>query len=431
MTAQVIQLHKEPGPFFVPAFKIWMLPRADRTSKPVDPASAQLISNQAVADIVEVKYDDSLEKIDGFSLTVNNWDAVRQQPIYFGHYEDRKPNATVTSGPHPTYFEPGNELMLYAGYENDLRLMVTGYITSVDVQFAESGHSKLIVSGLNVLDRFRMKQFTWSWPDDGKATTIRDSDVAKALEKAPTETEPGLDFKVKVDPAAQKAEPALDNIFMNNQFPILFLMERARLRGYQVMLETDVDPEDSTPETANVMQPRIYFGPNHNLKNVTYELEWGKSLTSFHPSFSSSRQLFAVTVTGWDKTTKKAICEKRTLDDFAKEKLELPNPDMLHVAKAANREDVITSPPARTVEEAQKRAFERLRDSQLRIVEATGTAVGLPDLRAGRQVIIKGTGIHFDGVYTITSTSHVLNDSGYRTSFTAKRVAPESGGSGK
>jgi phage protein D len=59
------------------------------------------------------------------------------------------------------------------------------------------------------------------------------------------------------------------------------------------------------------------------------------------------------------------------------------------------------------------------------MVEATGTTVGLPDLRAGRAVIIRGTGEHFDGRYTVISSTHIFNEIGYRTNFTARRVEPK------
>lgn len=400
---RVVQLHGERDTWFAPTFEIWLF--------------GQEMLPTVVRDIVEVKYEDSLEKIDGFTLTVNNWNATTRQPIYFGHYE------TAASEAHPNVFEPGTEMMLFLGYQGEARLMMTGIVTSVDIQFAENGHSKIIVSGLNILDRFRHQQYTWSWPDDGR-TTICDSDVALALAPAADEAahRPGLGIEVRIDEAARATEPQLDNIFMNNQFPILFLMERARARGYQVLLGEEEDENGK-------IKPHLYFGPTQSLRDITYDLTWGKSLVSFHPTYSSSRQIFAIKVCGWDRTAKKAIMVRRTLDDLVKDPKAqggpLPNADHIVVARAANREDVITDPPARTEEEAKRRADAALTSSQHGMVEATGTTIGLPDLRAGRSVNIRGTGRHFDGKYTVLSSAHTLNDTGYRTTFTAKRVSAE------
>jgi len=88
-------------------------------------------------------------------------------------------------------------------------------------------------------------------------------------------------------------------------------------------------------------------------------------------------------------------------------------------------EEVVAEPPARTEKEAQDRADAILVSSQQGLVEATGTTIGLPDLRAGRTVNIRGTGYHFDGRYAVVSSTHTLGDNGYRTSFTARRVGPD------
>jgi phage protein D len=401
MTAQVIELSRERDAFYAPTFEIF--------------AFGQEVSPAQVKDIVEVKYDDNVDRIDGFTLTVNNWDPKTRKPIYYGHYE------TSVTPQHPDLFEPGNELLLSMGYVNSTRLMVSGVVTSVDVQFAETGHSKLIVSGLNVLERLRRQQYTWAWPESGN-DPVRDSDIALALAPPPDDSQhkPGIGMPVVIDEQARAKEPTFPHIFMNNQYPILFLMERARARGYQVILrESEADGSGAEPHQ------EIYFGPTELDRNVTYVLEWGKTLTSFHPTYSNARQLFAVRVCGWDRTAKTRIDERKTLDEIP----DPPNRDHIAVARTANREEVITSPPARSVQEARQRAEEALRGNHLSMVEASGTCVGLPDLRAGRSVQILGTGRHFDGIYTLTSTSHVLNDQGYRTSFTARRANPAGGGS--
>lgn len=401
MTAEIIQLSAQQDAFYVPAFQIF--------------AFGEIAPPNRVKDIVEVKYDDAIERIDGFTLTVNNWDAERRAPIYYGHYESEPTEE------HPDFFEPGNELMLYMGYGSSTQLMVTGVITSVDVQFAETGHSKLVVSGLNVLERYRRKQYTWSWPDS-PSDSIRDSDVALALQPPPDEAQhkPGLDIEIRIDEEARNREPFFANIFMNNQYPILFLMERARARGYQVLLRQEYD------DNFDPLPPHIFFGPTELERDVTYVLEWGKTLTSFHPTYANARQVYAVKVCGWDRTAKQAIEVRKTLDDLPAN--ELPNSDHIEVARTANREEVITQPPARTQQEAERRAFEQLRRNHLGMVEATGATVGLPGLRAGKIVHIRGVGRHFDGIYTVMTTSHVLNEQGYRTTFTAKRANPEEPG---
>src|SRR4029079_6860140 len=93
----------------------------------------------------------------------------------------------------------------------------------------------------------------------------------------------------------------------------------------------------------------------------------------------------------WDRSARKLIEERGTLDDLLKDsdhKRTLPNSDHIVIARTANREEVIFDPPARTVEEAKNRADKVLVKSIGRMVEATGSTVGLPDLRSGKSVSI-------------------------------------------
>ena len=79
----------------------------------------------------------------------------------------------------------------------------------------------------------------------------------------------------------------------------------------------------------------------------------------------------------------------------------------------------------------------RLEERSKGLIEATGSTIGLPDLRAGRNVEIVGFGIRtgnngqlsgvssdFDGEYYVTETTHTIGASGYRTDFSARREGP-------
>ena len=84
-----------------------------------------------------------------------------------------------------------------------------------------------------------------------------------------------------------------------------------------------------------------------------------------------------------------------------------------------------------TKEQARRRAQALLSDKLKQMVEGSGSTVGLPDLRAGQQVLIRGLGARFSGIYFVTKTTHTVNDSGYVTRFTARREAPLPAGGGK
>ena len=89
--------------------------------------------------------------------------------------------------------------------------------------------------------------------------------------------------------------------------------------------------------------------------------------------------------------------------------------------------DLLTLGPRKYIELSQSLqgiAPNVLSDRLKQLVEATGTTVGLPDLRAGTKIRIRGLGARFSGRYFVTKTTHTLDASGYRTKFTARREAP-------
>jgi phage protein D len=105
-----------------------------------------------------------------------------------------------------------------------------------------------------------------------------------------------------------------------------------------------------------------------------------------------------------------------------------------------NRTEVVIRPPVRTVAEAKQRARAVLEDQSKRLIEGTGSTIGLPDLRAGCAMEIIGFGVHsdsngnlqgtasdFDGEYYVTQTTHTISTSGYRTEFSARREGPVPG----
>lgn len=50
-------------------------------------------------------------------------------------------------------------------------------------------------------------------------------------------------------------------------------------------------------------------------------------------------------------------------------------------------------------------------------VTASGSVVGLPDLRTGCTIHVAGLGLRFNGRYFVTGTTHTIGTSGYTTQF--------------
>ena len=242
---------------------------------------------------------------------------------------------------------------------------------------------------------------------------LSDSDIAVELGNMPLQSgHAGLGTPVKIDPSQDETKEPF--IMMNNQYDIVFLLERARRHGYQVIY---YEKSDSNP------QPSIFFGPPESKRVVpNYRLVWGKTLTSFKPKFDTGMMLAEVTWRGWDRKKDELIEQTAKWDDpdivpSAPERQQL---QLIAQAYGA-RKEVRVTPPPRSKEDAKQFAKDTLTRQFQQMITASGSTVGLPDLRAGTKVQIEGLGLRYSGKYYITSTTHTMGEGGYRTQFEARR----------
>jgi phage protein D len=394
------------GDFYVPRFEI--------------SAGGVAIPTSVVRDVVQVTYNDSTTEIDSFDITVNNWDDTSRRFKYVG-----SETTTRSSNALHTLFEPcAHDFELKLGYGSDLVSIVTGSPQTLEPSFPAGGAPTLTVRALNVLFRLRTKQHRDHWI--GK----RISDVAQDIGQR---NEPGgggkrFPIPIRLPPSnVRQKEPKLDYVAMDNQYDIDFLVLEARKIGYVVYV--DLEQQRGGP-------PRevLYFGPSNarqaGVPAVTYELTWGESLIDFSPKLSTANQVKAVEVRGWDRQRNRAIRKKVT----ARSSDLHVNRDLLHLVDPSGspgtvgcrpREEVTVNEPQFTPEQTERRALALMEEKLKQLVEATGTTIGLPDLRAGQHVRIVGFGARFSGTYFVTKTTHTISDSGYTTKFTAHRERGE------
>jgi uncharacterized protein len=363
-----------------------------------------------MADITQVSYHDNIKEIDGFELTINNWDATTRGFKYVGS----ETPSSLAGGPFSarySLFEPcRGPVEVWMGYLGDLRQMVSGRFTTLEPTFPNGGAPTLTVRGVNVLNELRTKQFTTSW------TGKRDSEIARDIARLtdPATGRRRFNAETEIHPAFRAIETPVDYVAQENQYDIDFLLIRARQRGYVVTM------------LSNGNRPRLYFGPSTEVdtvaaRAVTFQLDWGKSLMDFKPTMTTTNQVRSVTVHGWNRRTRRPIVERVSLDDARFKRFA----DLRRYLAMCNpREDVVVNEPVFTVEQARARAEAILFGAATEFVKATGRTVGLPDLRAGTNVVIGGIGSRFGGNYFITETTHTIGTSGYTTQFSARREEP-------
>jgi Bacteriophage probable baseplate hub protein len=375
------------------------------------------LPRNVLRDVVQLTYKDNIKEIDGFEITVNNWDAATRDFKYCGGETAADLAGSTRDSQRYKLFEPcGKEVQVWMGYAGDLRQMLKGSFTTLEPNFTASGPPTLNVRGLNALHQLRRKQYSTTWGDR------RDSQIAENIATL-VDKELGKDKKrfpmpIVVSPKALGEEDPLPYVAQKNQYDIDFLLTRALRLGYVVCIR-EGDPGSSNRAERST---HLYFGPSDHAvpgqRDVTFELKWGVSLVDFKPTLTTANQVKSVTVNGWDRAKKKAISVKATLSD---KELNI-NADMHELLNSCDpRDEVVVTKPVYTEKDAKSLARSILKDRTKEIVKASGTCVGLPDLRAGRKVQVAGMGARFDGTYFVTDTTHTLNDSGYVTKFNARR----------
>jgi phage protein D len=354
--------------FWVPSFEVKLQGRP--------------LSQEVVRDILQVTYKDNLEQLDSFEITINNWDAGKRA----FKYSDRD------------LFDPGKSVELWMGYfgRDPLRRMITGEITSLRPSFPASGPPTLAISGLNLLHRLRAEQKSQSWVD------MKDSEIARQIAR-------GLGLTPCTDRTAEADEERYRYRFQDHKYDVLFLWQLARSRGYDLFVEEAKEGS------------RLHFGPSVNLRKVTYELAWGRSLVQFQPNLTTANQVAEVEVVGWDAENKKKIVGTAKRSAVPVHGVGERGGQAAIEKSFSGRKEVIADRPVLSEQEAQTLARETLARIAKDMVKASGSTVGLPDLRAGTVVEISGLGDRFSGRYFVTATTHTLGDGGYTTGFECRR----------
>lgn len=379
-----IEVYKDQD-FYVPAFRIFL-----------DGKEPLIEMN----DVMSVTYKDSLDAIDSFDMMVNNWDAEK---LGF-KYSDGDT------------FNPGKDVQLFMGYirkgQSGLRRMLTGEITTLGPNFPASGGPTLSVAGLNLLHRFRLKQEPRQFlqkKDTEVAQTLIDgiaAEIRKSSSRLTVEFDPE-DVKTNL-----KKEKPIPYLVVQNEYPISHLMERARQIGYELSAEETGRNGDH--------KVTIHFRPTSYVSRSTYILEWGKTLVSFQPTLGTARQVDAVRVRGWNAQDKKPFVATATRADLGLEKIVNPSDLAVSGTNRPKPEEIVVDQPVQTQAEANELAKKRLLQLAQGLVEAHAKTVGLPDLRAGVKVEIRGVGARFSGTYLVTSSTHSISDGGYTTDFAAR-----------
>lgn len=358
--------------FYVPSFEVKV--------------GSRFLDAEVIRDILQVTYKDSLKEVDSFEISINNWDADKRTFKY-------------SDG---NVFLPGEVVELKMGYLNeDMQMMLTGRIESLRPTFPSAGQSTLAVSGLNLLHSLRKRQRSRPFRD------MTDNAIARQIAG-----DLGLDVEVKNGQAGDRVSHKY--LLQRNQYDIMFLLQRARKIGYDLYIK-------ETGPGGRAEGGTLYFGPSTGERQPTYELEYGKTLIEFQPDLLTAKQVKKVRVHGWDRVNKCPITAEADRNSLETRGLGSTQ-DQDRVERAfEEREEIIADVPIDNPDEAGLLAKETLERIAKNMLKGSGSVIGLPGLRAGSILLLKGLGTRFSGRYFVTSTTHTIGSGGYTTRFDCRR----------
>lgn len=336
-------------------------------------------------DVVSVTYKDSLDEFDSCDLILNNWDDAGTGPTPFTYCVDAQaPYADLFT------FDRSRTVEVLLGYENvNVVSVINGTVESIEPNYPAGGAPSVTVRVINQLKALKDQQRTKAWVD--KST----EDIARQIAR-----DANLDIVVKKrDPDDDQPQPY---VFQDNQHDIVFLLQRARRIGYDVWLEG---------------AGTLHFEPGASGAATVYALGFHRSLIDFSPRLSMSEQVGTVKVTARDQVSKGTFSGQATRSEIGLN----ADLDGFVTAEIKKKVKTVTNQPLHANGQAKQLAREIMRDLMQKMLTASVNAPGLPDIRAGRMVQITDVGSRFSGPYRVVSSTHTIDDGGYRTAFTARR----------
>jgi phage protein D/phage baseplate assembly protein gpV len=315
--------------------------------------------------VIDLTYDNDVDSADMFALTLD---------------------ASVLRLIDSTLFDVGKQVEIHMGYAGDLRPMMLGEITAIQPSFPSGGAPTLGVTGYDRSHRMRHnrpERFTWKF--------MNDSVIAAAIASENL-------LIPDVDPAPTPARESVQQVGSD----WALLQQLAERNYFQLFVHWD----------------RLYFRfPRRQPEIVT--LEWGVSLASFTPRLSTATQIGVEVLRGYDYEIAEkivAVLPVVAVGDDVEEIVERLGDGFLQQLVSLGRYVVRDRPVANYAD-----AIAVARSVLLKIIEGlyegSGSCIGMPELRAGDLVEIRGVGERFSGFYRLSKVTHRLGVGGYTTSF--------------
>lgn len=319
----------------------------------------ELLRADVSNDVQDVTVDDGPEQSDHFQLTINN---------HHGRWTDLD------------LFDEGNSITIQLGYIGGPYLTFKGKIMAPGGKWPEGGNPVLTVEGYDLgypLGRSK-KNRTWA--------NVRDSDIAARIAK-----EAGLRSSVEKTPVIH------EQIMQENISDLGFLFKRAKEWDFDVWVDGET----------------LHFARRGG-GSVVETLRWGENILSIDFLRRSVADISTLVIAkGWDPMFKQPVTGKADAEKV-EENLEVIGAKVTAQVLGEVQTFVTRKIPTSQAE-AQALAEAKFSHLAKGYVEGQLKTEGNPKLRRGVVFELKGVGRRFEGLYTVTKSTHSIGSGGYTT----------------
>ena len=321
-------------------------------------------------DLLDVTVENSLHLPDVASITLNDQFAKWVDDERLGPGRSIKIQTRVAQVEHPIF---------------------DGEVVELEPAYVP-GHQRLVVRAFDRLHRLSRGQHVRSFQN------VTDGDIIQTVAG-----EAGL--QAQVDQTSQVHEYVLQD----NETNLEFLRDRAMALGYLLYVEGQT----------------LHCKPAANTE-AAINLDWGVSLSEFHPRLTTVGQVNSATVRGWDPDNFQDIVGQAQNGKGAPKTIDSrTGGDMAQSAFNLTAEALVTDQLPANQSEAERIAQAVMDRAAGDFVVAEGMGTGNPSIKAGASISIKGVGNRFSGTYFVTGTTHAYgHDEGYTTRFVVSGHRP-------
>lgn len=319
-------------------------------------------------EITRVNFEDTLDGADRFTITISD------------------PSLKWIDN---NLFEPGKEVTVKMGYVDKLSTMIVGEIISLKPSFPTDGNPQLEISGFDLSHQFTRVRRQRSFRDK------KDSEVVQTI---------ASEAKHKLSTVIETTDTVHPHITQNRKTDLEFIEELAQRNFFEFM----------------VKEKTLYFQSPRRDRSAIFSLEYGSSLLSFDPEINTANQVSEVTVRGWDPSAKEEIVGTATHgSEEARQSGRQSGGDVVEDIYGTVEERIMDR-PVLNQQEADDLARDMLNRASEGFITGSANCIGIPEIRAGENIELKGVGKKFSKKYYIERTTHTISSGGYTMTFNVK-----------